>query len=185
MRKQIADLIAGFKYYYQVGKLQQRLIDMNYTELGIGSARVVYRISPTRVMKIALNTAGKYQNMQEYVMSNSYKKYFLTKTYSEYNDYKVIVSEYVDQLTNAKFNAIYGTGFSRFSRIILWDKPTNVKRDSEVFIRLVDDVRKFCKDTGTPLDEFSDIWQWGFDGKKAKILDYGLTDKIFRRWYRK
>lgn len=191
MKKNLLELFNNYRYYYQVGKLEAALLDLGCKYVASGSSRHVYMVSPTRVAKIAYSAAGMRQNEAEY---NAYSKKYsdvLAKTYKPFNNYKVIISEYVKPLSEYRFRKIYGLEFYDFATIFFREEHhskefINSGKFRKNMVKFITKFLSFCNTVDLyGFLEFTDTKQWGLSGDKLKLLDYGLNRKVYRRYYEK
>lgn len=128
-----------------------------------GSSRIVIPISDDKVLKIAYNEKGIYQNHTEYDFYNSlpnyYRRYF-AKVYSE----------------------------CQFGHWVIQKKVKTLRRGNSFFARMsYHNIPVY--QIKAHLDSFSihpgDLDQVGLIGTRMVMFDYGLTHQDFNRLYRK
>lgn len=135
------DNIKSFKM--RVAYCEQRL-----KRISSGSSRIVYQINNNRILKLAKNNKGIYQNMEEH---NSYaiELGIGAETYSYNSDFLWIISEYAKKCIPSDFQRILGYNFN--------------------FIRgFIDSVKNEYNNRFYKEDEYQDF--------KEKIMDYKLPN---------
>lgn len=176
--------------------------------IGEGSSRMVFQLDDETVLKLAMNKAGIAQNAEEYQLSDDYYAQgnynFLVKVYngSDEENNEWLISEYVLPAKAADFKEIIGKPFSVLQNFIYWAMADSKRAaffttmsDQEAvdlinndntgfFASLEDFIRSY--DYLANVDLVS-LRNWGIvlrDGKPSLvILDTGLSDTVFRKYY--
>lgn len=175
---------------YVAGKLR---------ELGGGSARVVFALSPKYALKIAFNDRGKSQNETEKrVSSDPQAQEFVAKVHQSAPDSSWIISDLVRPLRDEEeFKDFFGMDFEEFVRAVRgndhwkWDASNpewrvsngsvNADDDSIGTYGLVNAFKKLIKGKKLYEIEFTDIDHWGkAPDNRIVILDYGVDDKNWK-----
>jgi hypothetical protein len=124
--------------------------------VGSGSSRVVFALSPRRVIKIADSAAGIAQNKREVKISERWGYTGVLARVIWYNqDYSWIVSERAKMLNYMNPPALKSKGATHWKlseKAEIWD------------IEIVDN--------------------WGIIGRRLVLCDYGLSPAIHRTYYR-
>ncbi|MHB8064238.1 MAG: hypothetical protein ACYDG2_16675 [Ruminiclostridium sp.] len=137
----------------------------NYKLLGVGSCRRVYDLNDGFVIKIAKDIRGIYQNQIENKIYLSRKSNFFAQVIAASEDNRCIIMPKAEKIKN----------------IYTVCKYYNVKSIKSLIMldHLNDDItsNKLSKaDLGRPSS-------WGFIGDVPVIIDYGLTHRIFKKYY--
>lgn len=196
MKKKISELLKNYKRYNQLNRLEDNLLDQGCVNVGSGSSRVVYRVSATQVVKIAISAAGTRQNKVEYKVGSKGFQGLITKVHKEFNNCKIIVADYVKPLSEEKFKKIYGITFRKFGNYVFYEKEKYTidyfksdyfkkycKKPKRKLLNLLRAIHEFCEQQNMTEYELVDIWQWGIVNNRAIILDYGLNQDIYVRYY--
>ena len=162
--------------------------------IGDGSARAVFQIDDTRVLKLATNMKGIAQNKAEVtVYQQAPDKKFMPIVYndSDMENYFYVISEYVLPADEEDFEKILGVSFDAL-REIIYD------RSVETVIDEFDNLPNFQKllqyienmhDYGINIDDWHNINNWGLAKRNSKpmlvTLDNGFTNNVANNFYYK
>lgn len=188
-----------------------RYCDERLVKLGSGSSRTVYRVDDEKVLKLAKNSKGIYQN--EYEASNG--GYLSNAGIGarlfdcDYDNYMFVEMELARKCKPSDFKRITGydfkficsfidyvhTWYTRYMYFNGYDKSyeeqfRQIAEDpysvNDVFGGLIDYLTNYQLETIGDLKRLS---SWGVvkrDGEDALvIIDYGLSDEIFNNYYRR
>lgn len=150
------------RYSSFAGKSPQSILalckDNHCKTLGSGSSRIVIKISNKRVIKVALNDAGRAQNKREAFLTDKYLELnlFANALYYEGN-YNWIISQYANKAS--------------IKEIFLFLRDNNSKIRKMGITDLVDTDHY-------PLKE-----HFGKIKSRVVIIDYGASRSIIDRYY--
>ena len=179
--------------------------------IGKGSSRIVFQLDDETVLKLAMNKAGIEQNAEEYQLGNDYyakSNYdFLVKVYngSDEDNNEWLVSEYVLPAQAKDFKKITGQPFNVVQEFIYWVLSTANPQMQMRWRRPISDDEAVDIINNDPTGFFQNLedfiknydylanvdlvalCNWGLvlrDGKPSMvILDTGLSDTVYRRYY--
>lgn len=160
---------------------------------GKGTARAVYRVGSSKVLKIALNPAGRAQNRAELAMwTDPQVKPVITHIFDADKRYNWIVAEVVQAYNNEdKLLADLGLGdidvnFSMQELAVVIDDPDSSVYKIDETHPVVQTFRLLKKKYGAIINatDFYNLNHWGktLDGR-AVYLDYGYTEEIDEEFY--
>ena len=174
-----------------------------------GTGRIVYLIDNDKVLKLAKNRKGIEQNWNEFSISNNCEIVAKVLNADKQNGLW-IVSEYARRATAQDFKRLIGYGInfvrefvnlskSQYSRYP-WNKWNPTSEQEEFFEQMMDDnfpnawwfrelndylVNYQLESTGDLLRPSS----WGVVNRNGEeiivLVDYGLTDETYERFYRR
>lgn len=155
--------------------------------LGKGSSRVAINIGNGKILKFAINNAGKMQNREEVKIYKKFEKYqhLITKIYDYDPTFQYVISEIVRPLSNIvgvgekQFEKYSGINYEDFANVIeafYEGKPIDDKWEENYFIT---DILLLMKETGLISGDVVPTGHWGVDSEgKLKLLDFGYTKDI-------
>ncbi len=156
-------------------------------KIGQGSGRSVYRRDADTVVKLGINDQGIHQNKAEAMCSK--RRLPLTPAVPSWDDeFRWIDQEYVEDITEKKFEDLTGITFLQFREAISLTGtgvPDRVSPSvaNNRFFRTAIDLLSSCNLMFSDMAEFQH-WGIGRDGK-IKIRDYGfdvaLSDAMFEK----
>lgn len=174
--------------------------------VGSGSSRLVYQLDDEKVLKLAKNEKGIAQNEEEYSFG---QEKFVDVTPHIFNEmcdlvnFTFIVSEYVLPAKEKDFMELYGINFKTFISVIntvsVW---YGGKRSSSTKV-LSDEEMKYLQEENPDIKEFVDyvsnyqppigdmlrLTSYGMVMREGSpqivLLDSGLTDEIYNKYYKK
>ena len=172
------------------------------TRISSGSSRIVYKIDDEMVLKLAKNTKGLLQNETEYDLSNNlYVGSIVTKVYDIHPEYYWIESELARKLTKSEFNKIIGLNFDDYCSVMSHHyhnsrpginfcprpDPKIVEQmwENEFSYNMLDFMNAYDMPVGDliRLSSYGIVNRNGID--EIVLIDYGLTDDILNKQYRK
>ncbi len=168
-------------------------------EIGMGSSRFVFQIDDEKVLKLAGNEPGLWQNSEE---ASWFKKDYtiFPKIYDyESDNYQWLISEYVLPAEDKDFKHCIGLTFRQFMDFVLTSQARYNDRSKQkfawgIFIKLCKN-NPFLNEVSDYMHKFNikEYWDlcalhnWGLtqrDGKECLVLlDNGLNDNIYKKYY--
>lgn len=162
--------------------------DMRLDVLGLGTARTVFRLTGTRVLKLANNlTKGVGQNKAEVtVAANPVTAGIVTRIFEHDPKFRWVISEIVRPLNSEQeFQELTAIPWEEFSdhiqpngaRYSYWEPEGEEKA-------FIDSVRVLVKDLKLEWGDVAVFKHWGKspDGRVV-LLDYGYTESVRDRHY--
>lgn len=179
------------------GKL--RYAETHLVKLASGSARVVYKVDDTKVLKMAKNKKGLAQNSVE---AQGYLQNYeiVAQVFETDNDDYWIEMEYARKVSKADFKRITGVSLEELEKYLRYMRfQMNPRRgffgfhiEPEVKQRMedsefVDDLMQFVNDNDMETGDMGRLSTWGKvlrDGEERIVLiDYGLTNSVYKDYY--
>lgn len=180
--------LAAFKKIDDEGDRLQYATE-NLMLLGEGGSRVVFKLSPKYVLKVAFTDRGKSQNATEASVSEDAKySQYLARVHSHAADFSWIISDLVRPLREEEFERFFGIPFEEFSKAIagrdFWRWSGNpdwkVSSDEEESIGTYGHImalRDLVKLKKLHTPELNFIEHWGkTPDNRIVILDYGVDE---------
>lgn len=182
-----------------------RYCEKHFAKIGAGSGRIVFRLSDTRVLKIAKNPKGLAQNEAEILLFNDgyistrYQDMF-AKIYESDPEYTWIVMELVNKVKPSEFRKKFGISIQDFDRVTQlitggsWYTVSEVyeeyrKGDLEDSNPVLHGLIALCEDLyhscSYSIGDFGRISSFGKVNERIVLVDYGLTQEIYKRYYLK
>lgn len=167
--------------------------------IGNGSSRMVFQLDDDSVLKLAKNEKGVAQNELEYRMGNDWYISHMFPEVMNGSDEKGlwVVSEYVLPAKKADFKNVLGVPWDLTVRAIRNMHPVNGNwkvihdiyekyADNEKFIEFLNGINDYISSYDVPIPDLCALMNWGLtkDGE-LKILDFGLDEYIWKKYYRK
>lgn len=170
--------------------------------IGKGSSRYAFQIDDVWVLKVAFNQKGLAQNNAE-TEEWKHKNYDIFAKVMDYDENGLwVVSEYVIPTKAEDFKHCLGMTFNQFKDFIQTVysqyayQKTPHDMDYDTMYELAEqnetlwDLKQFLEDTQEhAIGDMAAMRSWGLtmrDGKETLVLmDYGLNDEIFNKYYRK
>ena len=165
--------------------------------IGDGSARAVFQIDDTRVLKLATNMKGVAQNKAEVMVYNqATDKSFMPIVYndSDMENYFYIISEYVLPADIEDFEKIIGVPFYIFKNIILDNMVIDNEiehamekyKDLPTVYTLLQYILTMSK-SGVNINDWANISNWGMTKRNGNTimvtLDNGYTRNVAKLFY--
>lgn len=171
-------------YYYCVKMLGE--------PISKGSARAVFQIDDTRVLKLAYNMSGVAQNKAEVmVYQQARDKKFMPIIYndSDMENYFYIISEYVLTAKEEDFKKVVGIPFYRLESLISNNKLESAMKsyEEEPTVHELLQYLITMSNMGVEILDWTTISNWGLtkrNGKSAIVtLDNGFTQNVANNFY--
>ena len=182
--------------------------DMLGFPIGNGSSRMVFQIDDEKCLKLAKNAKGIAQNEQEStVLTDHYKAKFsiFPKMYEDVSDmdkFQWIVSEYVLPAKAKDFKVATGYDWKTVQMFIAtvcarYDRNSNQLIDDDTMEQIMEydeehsgfflELEGYLCDYQMPVGDYLRLANWGMTKRYGEpymvILDDGLTDDIFKKYY--
>lgn len=187
--KEVLDQVSSTKSFS--GRM--KLCKDNFRYLTSGSARSVFILPDGKVLKLAKNVKGVAQNATEsdYMTQTP----VTNKVYDSDPNDLWIVTDLAKKTSKGAFKAFTGMNFDEYALALkYWDnerrgtrsffsKPNNYEKilDNEFFGEVIELMGNF----DMPAGDFARINSYGEVNGKIVLVDYGLTDDIFKEFYSK
>lgn len=181
--------LEGIRSY--AGKM--RYAESHLEKLASGSARVVYKVDETKVLKIAKNKKGLAQNSVE---AQGYLQNYdiVAQVFETDNDDYWIEMEFARKATKNDFKRITGVSIEELSKYLLLlrlarqgyrvSPQMQEKMDNSEFVQ---DLMHFVNDNDMQTGDMGRPSTWGKvirDGEERIVLvDYGLTNSVYKDYY--
>lgn len=192
-----ASLQFDFKVFQSLSREgKMRYAKQKLAKIGAGSSRVVFAVSPTRVLKIAKDEKGMAQNETESDVSS----YGYTCVAEVFNydgaDYSWIESEKAVRMKTADFKVTAGVPFKMLGDILYikqqqrYGKEASLSPEQKAFVdsKFFTCLETIMHDFDMPPGDIRRPSSWGVvvrNGQNVAVLiDYGLTNDTFDRFYR-
>ncbi|MDF2985632.1 MAG: hypothetical protein K0R50_1142 [Eubacterium sp.] len=137
-----------------------------YKLIGSGSCRVVFDLNNGYVVKIAKDVRGIEQNNSEYSIYNSHKSHFFAEVPSISEDGRMLIMSKAKRIKNIR------TVYSYYK-----------VRGIDSLVKL-DNLSEDLLNNDLGRGDIRRPSSWGFIDGVPVIIDYGLTHKIFKKYYR-
>ena len=151
---------------YDFNKLIKSIRNGEYKLIGSGSCRKVYDLNNGYVIKVAKDIRGIYQNQAESRIYLSRKSDFFADVITISEDNKCLIMSKARIIKNIQ--TVYK--YYKVKNINALVKLENFKIDISNFKLSKGDLRRPSS--------------WGFKGDVPVLIDYGLTNSIFKKYYR-
>ena len=167
--------------------------------VGKGSSRIVYQIDDEKVLKLAWNEKGLWQNSEE--ASWFKKNYDIFPKIYEYDDnnYQWIICEYVLPANVKDFKYCLGLSWKDFRIFVTtassqYGDPENKLISTQDFIDLceeepfLDELNRYmCDYCLNTFYDLCDLANWGLTQRNGNaclvLLDHGINDIIYNKFY--
>jgi len=174
-----------------------RYCDSILSKIKAGSARIVYDFDSTSVLKLAKNEKGLYQNATEAdgLLQSNYKNIVANVLDSDPQNWWVR-SEKAFKINESAFKTLSGFEFKEFcnyvrNKFTLYNRSSLPVQDPEKYHNdpWVQYIIEMMVNFNMPAGDICRINSWGKTSSGSSprlvLLDYGLTQDIFERFYRK
>ncbi len=139
--------------------------DHSYRYIGRGSGRNVYDLDNNYVAKVARNRKGIAQNKVEHYISAQGGEDILAHTVGKSDDSRIVIMEKADRIT--RIQEVY--------------EYYGVKDSSQLYT--IEEIQNLSKQYGLVVKDFGRASNWGMIDNIPKIIDYGFTIDVRRRYY--
>jgi hypothetical protein len=172
---------------------RKKYAEKNFKHLGSGSSRVVYLTPDKTVVKLAKNNKGLAQNKAE--SNPKMKSKYLNKIFSYDKKYIWMHTDYLDNITPRKFKKLTGFDFDDFGECVRYrlreisdnsyaqgkEKPESYEEisKSSIFKGITELGDKFHLMSG----DLAKLSSYGTKDDQIKLIDAGLTKKVFEDFY--
>ena len=158
----------------------------NATNFGTGSARAVYLIDSSKVLKHAMNAKGIAQNQAELeAYTNPKVKPIVAQIYDYDNNFKWLISELVKPMQSfAEFEELSGVDFPWF-RNQLWSiQDKTIAPETFEKSPMLRQVASLIKHEKSMVADMQEMEHWGktSDGRLV-LLDYGYNTGVAKKYY--
>lgn len=168
-------------------------------KLGIGSARVVFEINDTTVLKLARNHKGLAQNELESDISN-FGYDFVAKVFESEKNFLWIESEKARKMKKPEFKRLTGYPFESYTNALVNESlkmrhgrtgmylPVDAEYADDIYdSELFNEILSFIADYDILPQDFRRLSSWGVvnrDGQDVPVLiDYGISSTIYNDLY--
>ena len=161
------------------------LAGKEFEELGVGSSRIIFKMSDSLVLKVAKNEKGIYQNASEMEIHSP----CLNNVLAADTEGKWVIVRFTDSMSADEFEEAVGIPFKTFGSAIFYrannekheDKPRDYDEIIEhpLFVCIFDLVMDYELQAGDVLK----ISSWGMLEGKPVLRDFGLTKDIYAEYY--
>ena len=137
-----------------------------YRYLGKGSGRIVYDMGNGRVIKAAKNRKGFAQNIEEYSIAQVDDSGLFARVLNVSDDYRFLIMDKAERIKDISY---------------VW-KYFRVSNNKELF--QIKALRELSEKYDLLIWDFGRAANWGFIDGRPRIIDYGFTWQVRRRYYR-
>jgi GNAT superfamily N-acetyltransferase len=179
-----------------------RYAQQHLNRIASGSARIVYEIDPTKVLKLAKNPKGIAQNEVEISMGmhDYYAKQYVTEVFEADEENNTwLIAEKAKKLTPSRFYQITGVKIQEFAQWLNYTyfsnkggrhKPPNVSKERDEVLwenEFASGILDLMINYNLPAGDLGRISSYGEvmrNGNPDVVLtDYGLTEDVFSTHY--
>jgi hypothetical protein len=177
-----------------------RYCNEHLRRISSGSARIVYLIDDTKVLKLAKNEKGVAQCATEIQWGNdSYYGHVLASTIDYHPDDLWVEMELAKKVKKSDFKKLEGINFDSFIKYIhrfyaqnngRGSGPTIDKSDEEILNEndFTQTICSFMSDSDSPAGDFMRLNSYGVVNRNGEdiivIIDFGLTQSVYDEYYR-
>jgi hypothetical protein len=164
-----------------------KLAREHFEELGEGSARTIFKISDSLILKIAHNPKGLAQNQSEGLPTMqcdcANKVLFADK------EFKWIVMRFTSEITEEEFEDLIGFDFRQFIKCAYWkfrnEEHTGKPRLFNEIVQhpLFRCLEKMILENQLQIGDLDKVSSWGNLDGKIVLRDFGLTKDVFKKYY--
>jgi len=193
------DLSEFKKIWSYAGKLRYAREHLG-KPIGSGSARTVYRVDETKVLKLAKNKKGVAQNDAETDWTNdAYYGEIIAKVHDfDEHDHLWVEMELAFKAKKSDFKTMWGVDFMNLGFYIT--NFYNLNHSKRPMFGIDDDVKdvldeshevqllcSFVLDSSAPPGDIRRISSWGKvkreDGEYLVLIDFGLNKSVYTSYY--
>jgi len=189
------------EHFKTLGKFSERVryCDTHLKKISSGSARIVYVVDDTKVLKLAKNKKGIAQCETEIRWGNeSYHDNILAKTLDFNEENLWVEMELARKIKKSDFKRLEGFDFSEYGRYLTNFYQENrggkaifgVDPKEEVILdesEFVNSVREFMINTDSPAGDLARLNSYGIVTREGSdsivIIDFGLTGEVYSTYY--
>jgi hypothetical protein len=177
-----------------------RYCNEHLRRISSGSARIVYLIDDTKVLKLAKNEKGVAQCATEIQWGNdSYYGHVLAKTIDYHPDDLWVEMELARKVKKSDFQKLEGINFDSFIKYIhrfyaqnngRGSGPTIDKNEEEILNEndFTQTICSFMSDSDSPAGDFMRLNSYGVVNRNGEdiivIIDFGLTQSVYDEYYK-
>ena len=190
--KDSSDYKDKINYFFENG--YKYCVKMLGEPIGKGSARFVFQIDDTRVLKLATNMKGVAQNKSEVmVYQQAPNKTFMPIVYndSDMENYFYVISEYVLPAEEKDFEMVLGVPFYTLVEIFSkYYRGDEIEKYEEYLPKIRHLLQYFTEMSkiGVNTHDWFNLENWGLTKRHGKAimvtLDNGLTNNVANNFYR-
>lgn len=190
--KDSSDYKDKINYFFENG--YKYCVKMLGEPIGKGSARFVFQIDDTRVLKLATNMKGVAQNKSEVmVYQQAPNKTFMPIVYndSDMENYFYVISEYVLPAEEKDFEMVLGVPFYTLVEIFSnYYRGDEIEKYEEYLPKIHQLLQYFTEMSkiGVNTHDWFNLENWGLTKRHGKAimvtLDNGLTNNVANNFYR-
>jgi len=161
-------------YYKLIGLSEvysKNYCDNNLELIACGSGRCVYTINKDKVIKIAINKFGVFQNFVEGMIYDRNRE---SETLNRVHKYDTengnyIIMDKANNITNRLFNDLTKISFTNYKYILKGNKKINNT--------IINDLVNTIYNEELDISDMTKLNSYGIVNDKIKIIDYGFTEK--------
>jgi len=136
-----------------------------YPYIGKGSGRAVYDMGNGKVVKAAKNVKGLAQNIEEYKIALEDDSGLFAKIWALSGDNRYLIMDKADRVMDISY---------------IWDY-FRVSSNDELY--RVRKIRELSEKYNLLIHDFGRAVNWGVIDGKPRIIDYGFTQRVRRKYY--
>ncbi len=150
---------------YNLKKIITGIKGGKYKLLGIGSSRIVYDLNDGNVIKVAKDIRGVYQNTAENQIYSSSKSNFFAEVIAISEDNRCLLMPKAEKIKN--IHTVYK-----------YYDVNNIKS-----LTKLDNLSEDIINNNLSKGDLIRASNWGLINNVPLIIDYGLTNSIYRKYY--
>lgn len=160
--------------------------EKNLKHLSSGSSRLVYQTSDKTIIKLAKNDKGIAQNKAE--ANPKMKSDFLNEIISSSKDGSWIETHFLDKITEKEFEKLTKISFEDFEDALTHGVKKSSNSDPKNFDKIsktpiYKEMKRLCDKFHLLPGDIVRISSWGVKNNKPVLIDAGLTEEIFEKFY--
>ena len=188
-------------HFKTLGKFADRVryCDKHLKKISSGTARIVYIVDNTKVLKLAKNKKGIAQCEVEIKWGNeAYHSNILAKTLDFHEDNLWVEMELARKVKKSDFKRLEGFDFGDYGRYLTNFYQVNngrraifgVDPKEEAILddsHFVNSVKEFMQNTDSPAGDLARLNSYGLVTREGTdsivIIDFGLTGEVYSTYY--
>jgi len=188
-------------HFKSLNKFSERVryCDLHLKKISSGSARIVYMVDDTKVIKLAKNKKGLAQCETEIQWGNErYHSSILAKTLDFHEDNLWVEMELARKVKKSDFKRLEGFDFGEYGRYLTnFYQENNGRRaifgvdpKEEAILdesEFVNSVKDFMQNTDSPAGDLARLNSYGIVTREGSdsivIIDFGLTGEVYSTYY--